>query len=401
MPSASSFDHHSTDSGTPVSGTGSMERLAPARVNLLGEHTDYTGGLVMPMAIPFYTRATITPSAAGTYKFHSDIFEGERAFAVDEVTQPTGAWSDYPIGVLEELRKLGIQPPAFTLALTGNVPFGAGLSSSASVEIASAMAMLAMAGKSLGEGELALLCQRAENIYVDSPCGIMDQFVIAAARAGNALMLNTRDLTYELLPMNKGELAGTVIVVCNSAVKHSIASGEYGTRRKEAEEGQTAIRAKFAGVRDLGDATLEQLEAVQGEISALAYKRCHHVISENGRVRSAKQAMLAGDPAAFGKLMVAAHASMRDDFEASCEEIDFLVETAVGLDGCFGARMTGGGFGGCTVNLVTKDKATAFAEELKRIYKGKWSIDAETYVCEAVDGAIAHNGGSQTAKGAA
>lgn len=383
MPSVSNSESH------PVS-SASIEQVAPARVNLLGEHTDYTGGLVMPMAIPFYTRATITPSEAGTYLFHSDIFEGEREVPVGDVTKPTGEWSDYPLGVLEELRKIGIQPPAFKLALTGNVPFGAGLSSSASVEIASAMAMLALAGKSLSEGELALLCQRAENIYVDSPCGIMDQFVIAAARAGNALMLNTRDLTYELLPMNKGDLAGTCIVVCNSAVKHSVATGEYGTRRKEAEEGQAAIRTKF-GAQDLGDATLEQLEAVKDEISPLAYKRCHHVISENGRVRAAKDAMYAGDPVAFGKLMVAAHASMRDDFQASCEEIDFLVETATALDGCFGARMTGGGFGGCTVNLVSKDKADAFSAELKKVYKDKWGIDAETYICDAVDGAIAHN----------
>lgn len=372
-----------------MSGT-SIEQVAPARVNLLGEHTDYTGGLVMPMAIPFYTRATITPTETGTYKFHSDIFEGEREIPVGETSTPTGAWSDYPIGVLEELRKLGIEPPAFSLSLTGNVPFGAGLSSSASVEIASAMAMLALAGKTLNEAELALLGQRAENKYVGSPCGIMDQFVITAAREGNALMLNTRELTYELLPLNKGDLASTVIVVCNSAVKHSIAAGEYGTRRKEAEEAQAAIKAKF-GAKDLGEATLEQLEAVKSEISPLAYKRGHHVISENGRVRTAKEVMNTGNPVALGELMFAAHASMRDDFEASCEEIDFLVEAAINIRGCYGARMTGGGFGGCTVNLVSRDQAEAFATELKKEYKQRWGIDAETYICDAVDGALAEN----------
>jgi galactokinase len=366
--------------------------VAPARVNLLGEHTDYTGGYVMPMAIPFETRAAISAGSQGEYRFTSALFAGERAMTFESREAKIGSWSDYPVGVLRELQKLGIEPPAFVLELTGNVPFGAGLSSSASVEVAACLAMLAIAGERLSTAEVATLCQRAENQYVESPCGIMDQFVIAAGRKGHALMLNTRDLTYELVPMDSGGLAETCVVVCNSEVKHSVAAGEYGARRKEAEEAQAAIRKEFAGVRDLGDSTITMLASVADEISKQAYKRAHHIISENGRVLRAKEAMMAGDARAMGSLMVEAHASQRDDFECSCEEIDFLVDRALSLDGCFGARMTGGGFGGCTVNLVERSKAAAFSIGLKQAYHEKFGIAAETWVCEAVDGAMARNG---------
>ena len=258
------------------------------------------------------------------------------------------------------------------------------------MEVASAMAMLALSSAALTIEEIAVLCRRAENEYVESPCGIMDQFVIVAAKAGHALLLDTRSLTYEHLPMNKGGLANTQIVVCNSMVKHSVATGEYGLRRIESEEGQAILVKKF-GVRDLGDATLQQLEAAKSEMSDAAFRRCRHIITDNARVRQAKQAMFAGDPVAFGQLMLEGHASERDDFECSCEEIDFLVETATTLPGCFGARLTGGGFGGSTVNLVERTQTDAFATALKAAYKQRFNIAAEAYVCDAVDGAMLRN----------
>jgi galactokinase len=211
---------------------------APARVNLLGEHTDYTGGLVLPMAIPFHTLAAIAPADdEDAYSFTSETFSTSRSMARNDRSPAIDDWSDYPLGVLRELQLLGIEPPPFALHLAGNVPFGAGLSSSASVEVASCLAMLALSGVTLPPAEIALLCQRAENNFVHSPCGIMDQFVITNAIAGHALLLNTRDLTFEHLPMNQGALAETQIVVCNSMVKHSIAAGEYGHRRAESEQG--------------------------------------------------------------------------------------------------------------------------------------------------------------------
>lgn len=374
-----------------------IESIAPARVNLLGEHTDYTGGLVLPMAIPFVTRATIAPREDGLYTFTSELLNKTLTLDHSDRSPARGEWSDYPVGVLRKLQERGIQPPSFDLHITGNVPFAAGVSSSASMEVASAMAMLAHAGVDLTIEEISVLCQRAENEYVGSPCGIMDQFVITAAMAGHALLLDTRSLTYEHLPMNKGALADTQIVVCNSMVKHSVATGEYGKRRSESEEGQAVLVKKF-GVRDLGDTTLQQLEAAKSEMSNAAYKRCRHIISDNQRVRQAKQAMFDGNPVAFGQLMLAGHASERDDFECSCEEVDFLVETATTLPGCFGARLTGGGFGGSTVNLVERTQAKAFADTLKAAYKKRFEISADAYICDAVDGAWIRNAGLRKAR---
>ncbi|WP_223295563.1 galactokinase [Granulicella mallensis] len=361
--------------------------IAPARVNLIGEHTDYTGGLVLPMAIPFSTTATISPNSDSQYHFHSEQFKETREMPVDDRSEAAGNWSDYPVGVLRQLQLRGITPPPFHLEIHGNVPFGAGLSSSASVEVASAIAILAHANATLPLEEIAMLCKLAENDYVHSPCGIMDQFVITAAKAGHALLLDTRSLSYEHIPMNHDGLVNMRIVVCNSMVKHSIADGDYGLRRREVEAGQDVLRAAFPQLRDLADATLDQLESCVAKMTPESYRRCRHIITENARVREAKDAMTAGDAAHLGKLMISAHASQRDDFECSCEEIDFLVDQAVALEGCLGARMTGGGFGGCTVNLVSQDKADTFAQALAASYLKRFNIKAETYICEAVDGA--------------
>ncbi len=373
---------------------------APGRVNLIGEHTDYTGGLVLPIAIPFYTEAEITAGESG-YRFSSEGFGLERHMTEDDRSGRLGQWSDYPVGVLRELQALGIDPPPFALRLKSNVPLSAGLSSSASVEVATAVALLAHSRRSMSGKEIALLCQRAENRYVGSPCGIMDQFIVTAGEKGHALLIQTRDLEAEQLPMNAGALAGTRVVIVNSNVKHSVAEGEYGVRRKELERGQEILRARFPGVRDLGDATIEQLQACEAEIDPQAYKRCRHVVTENARVREAREAMLAGDPVKLGKALLAAHASYRDDFEASITEIDFLVETAVAQPGCYGARLTGGGFGGCTVNLVAAEHADAFSQAVVKAYRERYSIQAPVYVCEAVDGAMRRNGlnDSQTAQG--
>jgi len=361
---------------------------APARVNLLGEHTDYTGGLVLPMAIPFYTSARISTHDGAEHVFRSAQFEGEYAEPVGSSAERSGLWSDYPVGVLRQLQALGLQVQPFLLELNGNVPLGAGLSSSASVEVASCLAVLALNGQSLPANELALLCQRAENDFVGSPCGIMDQFAITSARAGHALLLSTRDLEFEHVSMQTGSLSEMSIVICNSRVKHSIAAGAYGERRQQVEAGQTVLRERFAGLRDLGEATLAQLQTCAQAMSRESFKRCRHIITENSRVRLAREAMLGGDARALGALMVRAHASQRDDFECSCEEIDFLVDKSVALRGCYGARLTGGGFGGCTVNLVERDAGAEFCETLKDAYSARFGVSAETYVCEAVDGAL-------------
>lgn len=362
--------------------------IAPARVNLIGEHTDYTGGLVLPMAIPFYTEARIAPSHDGTFRFRSERFPGEHTEHPGDRRGPSRDWSDYPVGVLRELEAKGLNPAPFTLSLRGDVPLGSGLSSSASVEVATAFALLAHMGKTLLPEEIALLCQRAENKFVGAPSGIMDQTVIVLAEKGNALLLNTRTLHHEAVPMNRGAMANTAIVVCNSMVKHSIGGGEYGKRRQQVEEGQTAIVKAHPELKDLGDASETDLNDVRTLISPEAYKRCRHIITENARVRLMREALEAGDADKAGELMLIAHASERDDFACSVEEVDFLVDTASELRGCYGARLTGGGFGGCTVNLVHKASVENFTQQLRAAYLSRYRIDAEVFVCEPVDGAL-------------
>lgn len=361
---------------------------APGRVNLIGEHTDYTGGFVLPMGIPFSTTVAIADASDGQYRFTSAMFDSVRTLSPEDRSPAIDDWSDYSVGVLRELQARDIKVPPFQARVSGDVPLGSGLSSSASIEVATAVALLAHAKTTLPLEQIALLCQHAENEYVHSPCGIMDQFVSTAAQAGHALLLNTRDLTYELLPMNSGELAGCRVVVANSLVKHSIAGGDYGLRRREVEAGQSAMRGAFSSLRDLGDATLEQLAQCEGKMSPASYRRCRHIISENGRVQEAKAAMLAGDAKRLGAVMTEAHRSERDDFECSVGEIDFLVDAAIGLPGCHGARLTGGGFGGCTVNLVAEEHADAFTKALGKTYEERFGIHPETYVCEATDGAV-------------
>ena len=358
---------------------------APARVNLIGEHTDYTGGLVMPMAIGFRTVAVVSPRTDGKAVFQSANYDVEAIFEIASLgREPRGDWSDYPAGTLWSLLQEGVVVSGFDMSLAGDVPLGAGLSSSASVEVAAAVALLDHAGVTLPLAKVATLCRRAENEYVGARSGIMDQFVVAGAVAHRAMLLDCRSLEFELLPLPEE----VRVVVCNSMVKHAVATGEYGNRSGEVEAGQAVLRERL-GIALLRDATPADLEACKAEVTAASFTRCRHIITENGRVLAAREALLRGDVVEFGRLMVEAHASMRDDFAASCADVDTLVEIATKQAECFGARITGGGFGGCTVNLVRAESAEHFAETLKREYAAKTGIAAECFVCAPEDGALA------------
>ncbi|RXH55324.1 galactokinase [Granulicella sibirica] len=364
---------------------GAREYAAPARVNLIGEHTDYTGGLVMPMAIGFHTVGTIEPRPDGIASFYSANFN--ETIEVPIVTlgrNPRGHWSDYPVGVLWSLMQAGYTFSGFNLRLHGDVPVGAGLSSSASIEVATAIALLGFAGQTMPLKEIAVAARRAENEFVGAKSGIMDQFVVAGGVADRAMLLDCRSLEYELLPLPQG----VRVVICNSMVKHQVATGEYGGRRDEVEAGQAILR-KLRGIDSLRDATVEDLDACATEMGQAVFKRCRHVVTENARVLAARKALNDGDIKGFGNLMIEAHKSFRDDFEASCSEVDTLVEIAIKQAGCFGARITGGGFGGCTVNVVEIEHADTFVETLKREYKLATGIEADCFVCEASDGALA------------
>ncbi|ADW70231.1 galactokinase [Granulicella tundricola] len=352
---------------------------APGRVNLLGEHTDYSGGFCLPAALTFNTLIAATPRADSILTLHSLDFKTHAEFDLTALPpKGDGAWTAYPAGVAWVLQQQGIALTGADLTLSGNVPLGAGLSSSASVEVATATALLALASHTLLKPEVALLCQKAENQYVGANCGIMDQFISANGVAGNALALDTRDLTFELAPIP----AHLTLVVANSMVSHSVAGGEYTTRRREVEEAAAAI-----GVPYLREATLADLENSRTKMSDEAFHRARHVITDSQRVLDGLAALRAGDTTRFGRLMTEAHVSYRDDFAASCAECDTLVDLALKLPGCLGSRLTGGGFGGCTVSLVEADQAETFAAALKSAYFEATKITADVFLCATADGA--------------
>ena len=358
--------------------------LAPGRVNLIGEHTDYSGGFVMPAAIDFDTVAAVTPRQDGRIEVWSENFAEGVTFGADELPkQGKRHWSDYPLGVLWALREAGVEVPPFSLTLQGDVPLGAGLSSSASIEVATALALLDVAGATMARAEIATLCQRAENVYADSACGIMDQFIACNGAEDHALLLDCRSLEFRLAPIPRH----VKLVIANTMVRHSVAGGEYGTRRAEVEEGTAILRRHRPEIALLRDATPEDLETWGSEMPDNVLRRCRHIITENLRTVAAADALEAGNLRKLGDLMAAAHMSYRDDFEASCAEADAMVEAAQRLPGLIGARLTGGGFGGCTVNLVEEEQAAAFAARLREDYHRATGIDPEIYACRASAGA--------------
>lgn len=358
---------------------------APGRVNLVGEHTDYSGGFCMPAAIQFETRVAASARSDRRLKLRSVEFDETVEIDLDApLPARRKHWSSYCLGVVWSLREAGIDVPGAALTLTGDVPQGAGLSSSASLEVATATALLGLAGVTIPAPQLAKLCQRAENDFVGAPCGIMDQFIAANGRQGSALILDTRALTFELAPIPEH----LRLVIANSMVKHSVAEGgEYALRRREVEEAAETIAAYKPSVTELRDATLEDLEACQQRMSEAAYKRARHVISDSQRVLDGLALLRAGDIAGFGQLLDAAHASYRDDFEASCAECDLLQQIGRAQPGCYGSRLTGGGFGGCVVNLVEAEAADRFVETVRARYLEQTGIRAEVYLCSTADGA--------------
>jgi len=359
---------------------------APGRVNLIGEHTDYTGGFVMPAAIAYETRVRASVRSDDHVWVRSMDFSGARDFNLASLA--TGVlhdWSDHVRGMLVELQRSGRELRGANLSIESNVPIGAGLSSSASVMIATGYAALALAGEPIDTVALARIAQRAENNHAGAQTGIMDPFVSANARAGDALLLDTRSLAFEYVPLPP---QGTV-VICNTMVKHDHATGGYNARRAECSEGTALLAARFPDVAALRDATLDQLELVQPAMRNEVYRRCRHVITENKRTLSAASALRAGDLETFGHLMDASHVSLRDDFAVSCAELDLMVELAHAFRGglVYGARMTGGGFGGCAIALVAAPAVPAFAAQVRSAYRAATTVEPAIYIGAGAAGA--------------
>jgi len=357
---------------------------APGRTNLIGEHTDYNDGFVLPAAIDRSTCVAISPRADSTLRVHSENYNEMAAIDLDETSAaPQRNWSDYVHGVALMLLRAGMPLRGADLLIRSNVPLGAGLSSSAAIEVAVATALFAACERAFPPLEIARLCQRSENEFVGARCGIMDQFVACFGRASHAIFLDCRSLEHAAVPLPPH----IALILCNTMVKHENAAGEYNARRRECEEAVAILAKVIPAVRALRDVTPDQVDARRGLLSETLYKRARHVATENARVLNARAALKCGDLANFGRLMSESHASLRDHYEVSCRELDVMVRRATEFDGCIGARMTGGGFGGCTVNLVPDSKADAFVSHMREGYMRATGISPEIYTCVAADGA--------------
>jgi galactokinase len=372
---------------------GGAPRLyrAPGRVNLIGEHTDYNAGLVMPAAIQFQTLVAAAPRTDSRLRIRSMNFDETVEFAVPLRTHDAAAsrgaahWSDYVAGTAWSLARDGIVSGGADLLIHSTVPIGSGLSSSAALEVAVGYALLDLAApdsdRAVDRQRLALQCQRAENDYVGMRCGAMDQLASACGRAGYALMLDCRSLATETVSVGDATL-----VVCNTMVRHSHAGGEYNQRREQCESAVRTLATRWPNVTTLRDVLPEQLPEAETLLEPLLFRRARHVVSENARVVAMRDALAAGQLRAAGELMQRSHASLRDDYAVSCNELDLMVRLALELDGVYGARMTGGGFGGCTINLVSPDAVANLTRRMAADYQQATGLQPDIYVCTPADG---------------
>ena len=356
---------------------------APGRVNLIGEHTDYNDGFVLPMAIERSTVIAAAPNQHRRITLRSATAKGE---AVIDLSRPTErgepTWSNYVRGVIAGFQRLGVSLDGFDAFIESDVPLGGGLSSSAALEVATATLLEAVTGRVLDPVEKALLCQRAEHEFAGVPCGIMDQFTSVMAKEGHLLLLDCRSRTTELVPLCDPSVA---VLIINTNVHHELADGEYAQRRAQCE-----AAAKALHLPSLRDATLDGLQAARERMEPVVARRARHVITEIERTRQAAQAIRAGDWRTAGQLMYASHASLRDDFEVSCAELDLVVELAQSIGesgGVIGCRMTGGGFGGCAVSLVRAEAIPQITKQIADGYRRKTGLEPAIFSSRPAGGA--------------
>jgi galactokinase len=357
---------------------------APGRVNLIGEHTDYNDGFVLPMAIERAVWIAARPRPDRQVRLHALDFNQDDAFSLDSIERSEQAsWSDNVRGVAWALEEAGYRLRGMDAVIAGDVPIGAGLSSSAALEVATAMALITLSEVEVDRARLALLCQRAENEFVGMRCGIMDQFVSALGRRSHALLIDCRSLKHRLVPIP----AGVEVVIADTGKRRGLVDSEYNLRRAQCEEGVRLLRQVLPDVRALRDVSPADLARFADRLPPDVRRRCQHVVDENARVLEAVAALGAEDVLAFGALMNASHESLRDLYQVSCDELDAMVEVARGLKDCLGARMTGAGFGGCTVNLVRSKSVEEFCRRLAEGYQRWTGLEPAIYVSRPADGA--------------
>ncbi len=356
---------------------------APGRVNLIGEHTDYNDGFVMPAALEFATLTAAAQRPDRLLRIHSMTMDETREFDLDAPPAPGGDWSDYVLGVALMLERAGFGLSGADLIVWSDVPIGAGLSSSAALEVSCAHALLTESGCPFDSVEIATVCQRAENDFVGMRCGIMDQYISCCGVAGHALLIDCRSLASRHVPI----APNLRLLIANSRVRHQHAGGEYNLRREACEEGVRLLSGALGPIKALRDVTPEQLETRRRKLPDLVYRRCRHIVTENARVLEAERALASGDFVACGRAMNASHVSMRDDFEITCPEVDVLVGLAQTVEGVYGSRMTGGGFGGCTVSLIEASAVDKASQVLNDGYRVATGLDVEIFACAPADGA--------------
>lgn len=352
---------------------------APGRVNLIGEHTDYNDGFVLPMAIDRAIWLALRPRDDEQVRIYSLDLETEAGFLLSSLTRDSD-WIEYPKGIAYELQKAGHKLRGFDAVMTGDVPRGAGLSSSAAVELAVARAFAGISNIEWNAASMAKLAQKAENEWVGVNCGIMDQMASAACKEGHALFLDCRSLETQHAPLPKG----VAIVILDTSTRRGLVDSAYNERRSQCEEA-----ARWFGVKALRDVGVEELGKwkVESTLSEVAFKRARHIITENARVLEAIEMMRNGNIKRLGELFNASHDSLRDDFEVTNDALNVMVECAREQASCYGARMTGAGFGGCAVALVKEDQAEAFTQAVSTVYRQRSGLEASVYVCRASEGA--------------
>lgn len=359
---------------------------APGRVNLIGEHTDYNGGFVLPMAIEFETVVAISARDDRRVKVHTANFDESAEFDLNENAEiEKGSWLNFVEGVARIFeRETNVKLPGANILIRSDIPSGAGLSSSAALEIAVGLAFGEISNQTIDRAALAKIGQRTEHEFVGARVGIMDQFVSANASENHALLLDCRSLEFEHVPLDTTNAA---IVICNTNVKHNLAASEYNTRRAECEQAVEILKRFLPGIEQLRDVSVEDFEKFQDKLPQTIGRRARHVVTEIRRTLEAADALKKKDLSRFGRLMRQSHASLRDDYAVSCEELDLLVDIAEKTTGVLGARMTGGGFGGSTVNLVERKNLDQFKDKISREYLRRTKIEATIFVSDAGNGA--------------
>lgn len=358
---------------------------APGRVNLIGEHTDYNNGFVLPMAIDNETTTAIAARNDRKIRVHSVNLDETAEFDLDaETVRKSGFWLNYIEGAARILENLKGNLKGADLLIWSSIPVGAGLSSSAALEISVGLALSKISNKTVDRVTLAKIGQRAEHDFVGANVGIMDQFVSANAEKNHALLLDCRSLEFENIPFDTTEIA---VAICDTNVKHDLAASGYNTRRAECEEAVRILQKFLPEIESLRDITRASFEKYAGKMPETIMRRARHIVTENERTLEAAECLKKNDFAGFGKLMYQSHASMRDDYEISCRELDTLVEIARTTDGVLGARMTGGGFGGSTVNLVKRESLANFTEKIQTEYQRQTGLKSTIYISDAAAGA--------------